>query len=147
MAQRTTSATLGVIMSSILEAKEQAKKISKVKKVKLKEALLIIAKENDFPDWKSYKNSLDTFWYQKSSPFLNHWFAKHVEAKDFQKLNGGYLLTYKGQYFVASKDYIEHLGLDPLDTVWKAINYDVSSANAIDKFHNYYQNSLGEGDE
>lgn len=129
-------------MSSILKAKKQAKKISKTKKIKLLDALMLVAKENDFPDWKSYKNSLDTFWYQKSSPFLNHWFVKYSEAKEFQKKNGGYLLTFKGQYFIASENYIEHLGLDPDDSVWRAIDYDVSSAAALEKFQNYYQKSV-----
>lgn len=128
-------------MSSILDAKEQAKKISKTKKMKLKDALALVAKENNFSDWKSYKNSLDTFWYQKHSPFLTHWFVKYIEAKTFQNDNDGYLLTYKGQYFVASKDYIEYIGIDPNDTVWEAIDYDVSTSNALEKFHNYYKNS------
>ena len=140
-------AKLGVTMSSIIQVKEKARKISKNKKIKLKEALFLLAKENDFPDWKSYKNYLDDFWYKKSSPFLNHWFTKHSEARDFQKINGGYLLTYKGQYFVAIKEYIEFLGVDPEDPVWRVINYDVSTANALDKFHQYCKRPLGAENE
>ena len=126
-------------MNPILKAKQEAKKISKAEGMKLKDALLALAKEHQFPDWKSYKNSLDTFWYQKSSPFLTQWFIQHSEAHEFRKKNGGFLLTYKGQYFVASSDYIEFLGLDPKDPVWEAIGHDVSSSNALEKFHNYYK--------
>lgn len=126
-------------MNDVLKAKEQAKKISKDKKIKLKDALTMIAKENKFDSWKSYKNYLDTFWYQNSSPFLNHWFATHSEAEAFRQTNGGYLLTYKGQYFVASAEYIEFIGLDAQDPIWPSINYDVSSPNALEKFQNYYR--------
>ena len=126
-------------MSSISKAKEKAKKISKSKKIKLKDALTLVAKEKSFTDWKSYKDSLDTFWYRDTSPFLNHWFSKYKEAKEFQKKEGGFLLTFKGHYFVASRDYIEYLGIDPDDPIWKAIDYDVSFTSALEKFHNYYQ--------
>lgn len=126
-------------MNSILKAKKQAKVLSKEKKLKLKDALSLIAKQNDYPDWKSYKDSLDTYWYQKGSPFLNHWFVLYSEAQDFKKENGGYLLTYKGQYFIASAEYIEYIGIDPLDSVWVAINFDVASSQALEKFNNYYQ--------
>lgn len=126
-------------MNDVLKAKELARKISKEKKIKLKDALAMIAKENKFDSWKSYKNFLDTFWYQKSSPFLNHWFSTHAEAQAFRQANGGYLLTYKGQYFVASEDYIEFLGLDSHDPIWEAIGFDVSSSNALEKFQNYYR--------
>jgi len=128
-------------MNSIIKAKKEAKQISKNKKVKLKEALEILAKENNYHDWKSYKNSLDTFWYEKGSPILNVWFATHSEASDFREKEGGYLLTYKGQYFVASRDYIEYIGLDPDDSVWAAIKYDVSSSSALEKFQKYYDKS------
>ena len=129
-------------MNKILRAKEDARKISKSKKLKLKEALLLIAKEKSFPDWKSYKDSIDTYWYQKSSPFLNHWFSKHSEANEYKEKSGGYLLTFKGQYFVTSREYIEHIGIDPDDKVWPAIKYDVSTSTALEKFYNYYKGML-----
>jgi len=126
-------------MNLILKAKKKARKISKEKNLKLKDALDVMAKGNNFDSWKSYKNSLDTFWYQKFSPFLNHWFVLHSEAKNFREKNGGYLLTYKGQYFVAAREYIEFIGLDPDDGVWGYINYDVSSSRALEKFKSYYK--------
>lgn len=128
-------------MNSLLKIKQKARKLAKTKNLKLKDALALIAKENKFEDWKSYKNSLDTFWYQKTSPFLNHWFVRHSEAKEFRNKNGGFLLTFKGQYFVASSEYIEYIGIDPNDTIWESIDYDVSSSNALEKFHTYYKKS------
>jgi len=125
-------------MKSIIEAKKHAHFLSKKKGIKLKEALEHIAQENNFSTWKDYKNSLDTFWYKKSSPFLNHWFSLHEEAKEFQKNNSGFLLTYKGQYFVVSDDYIRHFGIDPDAEIWKVIDYDVSPANSFEKFFQYY---------
>lgn len=125
-------------MNPIIKAKKYAREISKTQKIQMKEALKVVAKENGFSDWKSYKNSIDTFWYSKFSPFLNHWFVSYSKALTFRKKQGGYLLTYKGQFFVASKNYIEHLGLDPDDNVWKLISYDVSSSNSLEKFFKYF---------
>ena len=117
------------------------------KEIKLKEALELIGKENGFSNWKNYKDSLDTFWYSKSSPFLNQWFSNHKEAKHFQSESGGFLLTYKGQYFVALNDYIEYLGIDPHAEIWKIINYDVSSSNALEKFYDFYISTKGASNE
>jgi hypothetical protein len=131
-------------MKSIIEAKKLAQILSKEKGIKLKQALELLAKENNFSTWKDYKNSLDTFWYEKSSSFLNHWFTQHQEALDYQKQYGGYLLTYKGQYFVASADYIEHLGIDSKHEIWKRIDFDVSSSNALEKVYEYLISNKGD---
>lgn len=89
----------------------------------MKDALLLLAKKNHFSDWKSYKNSIDTFWYNKSSPFLTNWFTVHAQAKIYQIENGGFILTYKGQYFVASHDYIDFLGFDSKHEIWKVVDF------------------------
>ena len=57
-------------MKSIIEAKKHAYILSKEKGIKLKQALELLAKKNSFSTWKDYKNSLDTFWYEKSSILL-----------------------------------------------------------------------------
>jgi hypothetical protein len=131
-------------MKSIIEFKKQAKILSKKRNLKLKDALDIVSKENDHSDWKSFRNSLDTFWYKSSSPFLTEWFTTHIEATKHKTTNGGYLLTYKGQYFVVDSEYINFLGLDPDADIWRLINYDVSSSNAFDKFYEYMKkNDIG----
>lgn len=122
-------------MNPVLTAKKLANKIAKEKNLKMKEALLLLAKENHFSDWKSYKNSIDTFWYSKKTPFLTSWFTIHADAKAYQVENGGFILTYKGQYFVVAHEYIDFLGLDSQDSVWKIIDFDVSTANALEKIH------------
>lgn len=124
-------------MKSIIESKKQARILAKQQGIKLKQALEILAHQHQFPDWKSYKNSLDTFWYSQSSAYLNHWFASHKDALMYLEQHQGYLLTYKGDYFVATAEYIEHLGIDPNAEVWKVINYDVSHSNAIEKMYQY----------
>jgi len=131
-------------MKLLLEAKKKAQALSKRKGVKLKFALEQIAKENGFPTWKDFKNSLDTFWYKDSSPFLNHWFVLYEEASRFKEEKSGYLLTYKGQYFVVSQDYIKYLDLDPDADIWKKINYDVSSSNALEKMYKYLKSQESE---
>lgn len=129
-------------MNPIIRLRAKARWLSKQQDIKLKDALQQIAIEEGYSDWKLCKNALDTFWYQKPSAYLNHWFAKHAEAEQHKDIYGGYLLTYKGQYFVASKDYIEHIGFSASDPIWGVINYDVSTSNALEKFHAYYAKSI-----
>jgi len=126
-------------MDRIIKLKSQAKKLAKDKDIKIKVALDLLAQENQFPNWKSYKNATDTFWYQKSSPFFNHWFARRSDAQEHQQQNGGFLLTYKGQYFVVEKEYIEYVGLDPENPVWQIINFDVSTSNALNKLSKVFK--------
>ena len=126
-------------MDRIIKLKSQAKKLARDKDIKIKAALELLAQENQFPNWKSYKNAADTFWYQKSSPFFNHWFARHNDAKQHQKQNGGFLLTYKGQYFVAEKEYIEYVGLDPENPIWQNIHFDVSTSNSLNKLSKVFK--------
>ena len=96
---------------------------------KRKDALLVIALENGFASWIELKNH---FYKILSSPFendyiggfLNPWFARYADAKSQQKLDGGYLLPFKKQYFLASEDYIKTLGFDPFDPDWNLIDWD-----------------------
>lgn len=124
-------------MKSIIKIKKQAKNLSKERKLKIKDALDIISKEKGFSSWKELRNSLDTFWYEKSSPFLTEWFTTHAEANSYLSKKQGYLLTYKGQYFVVDADYIEFIGIDPSADIWKSIGHDVSSSNSFDKLYDY----------
>jgi hypothetical protein len=55
---------------------------------------------------------------------LNHWFAQYDEARAHIEANGGYLLAYKRQFFVADRHFVEALGFDPDDADWAAIGFD-----------------------
>lgn len=125
-------------MHPILKLRAKARWLAKQHNIKQKLALQQIAVEEGYSDWKSCKDAIDTFWYPKHSAFLNHWFTRHSDAEQLKNGDGGYLLTYKGQYFVAKEEYIRHLGFDPQDPVWVVINYDVSSGNALEKFFAYH---------
>ncbi len=117
-------------MKAIKDAKAQAKIVSKTKNIKLKKALDLVAQKAGKPSWKAYRDSLDTFWCSVSLPYLNHWFASYGDARAYLQEKGGYLLTYKGQYLVVQREYIESLGLDPDAKVWKRIEFDVSTSRA-----------------
>lgn len=125
-------------MNPILKAKRLAKQIAKQQDMPLKSALVQLAQQEGFATWPEYKKNIDDFWYKKSSPFLNSWFASYTEAKAFQVEEGGYLLTYKGQFFVAQADYIEFIGLNPEDPIWPILKYDLTSTNALEKFFKRY---------
>lgn len=120
-------------MNSIVSLKRKAKEIAKKENLSLKLAFKKLANELGFKDWKSCKDQRDTIWYQRGSGVINHWFKHHSEALDCLKLQGGYLLTYRGQFFVTTKVFIENLGLDPDDRVWQEINYDVSTPEGLNK--------------
>jgi len=64
----------------------------------------------------------------KSSPFWNVWSANYEEAARIRAKHGGYLLAYLRQFLVADADFIRHLGLDPDDPDWEAINRDWPNA-------------------
>lgn len=127
-----------IIQNSIqktIEARKRAQSLSKAKAIKLKQGLEMVAKESGFNTWKEYKDSMDTFWYSKASPFLTQWFKSHSEAKEYLSQNGGYLLTFKGDYFIACADYIRFLGLDPDMDLWARVGFDLSSSQSLDKFY------------
>ena len=124
-------------MNPVLLAKKAAKDLARKKSIQLKKALEEVAQTNGHADWKSYKSSIDTFWYPMPSPFLTNWFVTHKEASVYRAQYRGYLLTYKGQFLVVSREYIADLGYDPDAQVWSEIDFDVSSAEALDRFHKY----------
>lgn len=128
-------------MKSIAELKKKARKLSKESNLKLKDALELISQNQNSSSWREYRNKLDTFWYKKSSPFLNLWFSVYEEAKKYKEQSGGYLLTFKGQYFIATEGYIEFLGIDANAEIWKRIGYDVSPSNSFDKMYDYLKNN------
>lgn len=88
--------------------------------VKRKHALAVIALEKGFQTWADLKCQLPFI----RGGFLNHWFVNYIEAKSYQKENGGFLLPYKNQFFVCDADYINHLGLNASDQDWKLIDFD-----------------------
>lgn len=122
-------------MKSIIDAKKRAKSISKEQNLKQKEALELVANEHGYDSWKAFKDAEDVFWYHKASPFLTQWFTTYREAKDYQKETSGYLLTYKGQYFVVDEAYIEHLGIPATAPVWDKIDRDVNSPESLEKIY------------
>lgn len=55
---------------------------------------------------------------------LNRWFTNYAEASSSLASEGGYLLPYKGQFFVTLSEGIRELGLDPDDSDWARIGWD-----------------------
>lgn len=95
--------------------------------LKLKHALLVIALENGCNSWTSLRDKIikeDCLYYANGGSILNHWFGNYPEAKQFQALNGGYLLQYRQHYFICPEEFIEQLGLSSFKEEWEAIGYD-----------------------
>lgn len=55
---------------------------------------------------------------------LNRWFTSYEEARASLESEGGYLLPYKGQFFITEGEGIQELGLDPNDPDWALIGWD-----------------------
>lgn len=91
-----------------------------------KHALAVIAREHGYVAWKNLKDAADVLWCPPdTSAFWHNWCKTHEEARRYLDVNGGYLLTAHGKWFIAERGYIEWLGLDPDDPRWDAIGFDV----------------------
>lgn len=94
--------------------------------IQRKHALAVIARERGYAAWKNLKDAADVLWCPPdTSAFWHNWCKTHKEAREYLEVNGGYLLTAHGKWFIAERGYIEWLGLDPDDPRWDAIDFDV----------------------
>jgi hypothetical protein len=55
---------------------------------------------------------------------VSRWFSTYDEARESRHAEGGYLLPYRRQFFVTSREGIRELGLDPDDPDWALIGWD-----------------------
>jgi hypothetical protein len=88
--------------------------------IKRKQALTVIAIEKGFKSWSELKCQLPFI----RGGFLNQWFKKYEDAKNYLQSNGGFLLPFQNQFFVCDNDYINNLGFDSKDIDWKLIDFD-----------------------
>lgn len=107
--------------------------------IKHKHALAVIAAEKGFNSWTELKCQLPFI----RGGFLNHWFANYDEAKSYQKINGGFLLPFKNQFFICDANYINHLGFNSEDPDWKLIEYDWIHPIHKDAWHRLYKKWMG----
>lgn len=101
--------------------------ISQGKAMRLKHALAVIALENGTPDWASFKRKIteeDCLYPDTWSSHFNTWYVNYDKAKEHLSKTGGYLLTYRQQYFICESGYIQALGLSQFEDEWERIGYD-----------------------
>jgi hypothetical protein len=63
-------------------------------------------------------------WVPRMDAIVNRWFRTYEEARASLQSEGGYLLPYRGQYFVTLREGVRELGLDPDDPDWERIGWD-----------------------
>jgi hypothetical protein len=63
-------------------------------------------------------------WIPSMDVFLCHWYPRYDDARAFLDLEGGFLLPYRDQFFIAAAGAVRALGLDPDDPDWSRIGYD-----------------------
>lgn len=104
-------------------------------RVRLKHALAVVAEEQGAPSWLALVRAFEVraaedpgpppFHTPRLDSCLNRWFTVHAEALESLRREGGYLLPYRGQFFVTEAEGILALGLDPGDPDWSAIGFDL----------------------
>lgn len=72
-------------------------------------------------------DDLGDFWHAPGTGIvLNHWFARHAEARAVLGANrSAFLLPYRRQCFIVEAHFIRALGLDPDDAAWGALGHDL----------------------
>jgi hypothetical protein len=69
-------------------------------------------------------DSTSNMYVPRMDAVLNRWFTNYEEARASLDSEGGYLLPYKGHFFVTQSEGIRELGLDPEDSDWELIGWD-----------------------
>lgn len=122
--------------------------LTSLDELKLKHCLTIVSQQLGFDNWHhaqcalSGKNkaseplNMGTFFYPKGSgAFINEWFVNYQEARNtlINKATSKYLLPYKNQFIVVTKDCISLFKLDEeLMLLWADIDHDlVRSYNSL----------------
>jgi hypothetical protein len=71
------------------------------------------------------QTDVDSFWYQPDlDVFLNRWFSSYADARKSLENEGGFLLPYKGQFFVCEAEVIRAMGLEADDPDWERVGWD-----------------------
>jgi hypothetical protein len=111
-------------------------------RVRLKHALTLVAVELGHASWPELKAACaarehggspsapaaalpaEALYAPRMAFYLNRWFADHAAARASLDAEGGYLLPYRQQCFVACAEAVAELGLDPDDPDWQHIGFD-----------------------
>jgi hypothetical protein len=107
--------------------------------IRLKHCLAVVAREHGFQSWDHARRVLrgdvteqdcGTLLYDESvRGTLNVWFARYGEARahldEVRRVRGEhYLLSYRTQFLVVDRHFIEALGWDPADPDWQKLDFD-----------------------
>ena len=105
--------------------------------VRRKHALAAVAAERGFSSWAAFKEHCNperprtatafdasVLFKGPRSTFLNRWFVDYGQAKSSLAKGGGYLFSYRDQYFICEAGFIESLELDPHDPDWEKIGWN-----------------------
>ena len=105
--------------------------------VRRKHALAAVAAERGFSSWAAFKEHCNpekprtpaafdaaALFKGPRATFLNRWFVDYGQARSSLAEQGGYLFSYRDQYFICEAGFIETLGLDPDDPDWEKIGWN-----------------------
>lgn len=115
--------------------------VSDIDFFRLKHAYAVIAIENGCDNWNTLRENTiieDCMYTTGCGVYLNVWFNNYEEASAYRNENGGYLLRYRKDYFVAEQTVIAVLGLDHLEQEWAAIGYDWVKPKSKDDWQKIY---------
>ncbi|OGF04619.1 MAG: hypothetical protein A2W00_02455 [Candidatus Eisenbacteria bacterium RBG_16_71_46] len=63
-------------------------------------------------------------YFASMDAIVSRWFTGYAGARASLEAEGGYLLPYREQFFVTTREGIRELGLDPDDPEWERIGWD-----------------------
>jgi hypothetical protein len=101
--------------------------------IRRRDCLTLLATELGFENWPHAKRVLSgeavadygTLLYPKRCDgHLNLWFRTHAEAISVRQGRQGYLLTYRRDFVVVDRSFIESLRLEPDDPDWQILHFD-----------------------
>jgi len=94
---------------------------------RLKHAQAVIAAEHSCSSWDILRRKVieeDCLYHRSCGVYLNIWFARYDEARNYHTIHGGYLLRFRKDFIVCTADYIRCLGLAHLHSDWHSIGYN-----------------------
>ncbi|HYF21529.1 MAG TPA: hypothetical protein VEA40_26955 [Ramlibacter sp.] len=105
--------------------------------LRLRDVLHEVSREVGFQHWEHARRVLGglaqtgedtgTFWHApRTGILLNEWFARPEQAfAALQRQPRAYLLPYRRQFMVVQADFVQELGVDPLDGSWAQVGNDL----------------------
>ncbi|MCO5934921.1 hypothetical protein NAF17_05165 [Mucilaginibacter sp. RB4R14] len=107
-------------------------------RIKLKDALLVIAQKNGFKSWvelKKFVTQEDCLYRSSKVGLIYAWFDDYKRAAVYHQQHSGYLLKFWNDFVVCGDEYIASLSLGGYPEYWKRIGFDWVKPSDLQAWH------------